>query len=149
MSAIYGTLPPFAPLPALCVDVHMFFTHAAVAVAPPPPPPVSAAEPAALPKVKALVEPPAFSADYMQIHRTTLVIVILALVCVLISITIITYAPSQIIQNVIAASTTSTSSPSANGSNITLGSPQAYTEYDKTTSFNMVLADAGGPTRRI
>jgi hypothetical protein len=71
----------------------------------------------------------------MQIHRPTLVNVVLALVCVFVTITIITYAPNQIIQSVIATNTTSTSPRSANGSNITLGSPQAYTEYDKTTSF--------------
>jgi hypothetical protein len=68
----------------------------------------------------------------MEIHRPTLV-VLAALACVLVSITIITYAPSWIIQNVIATNRTSTSSPSANSSNITLGSPQTYTEYDKIT----------------
>jgi hypothetical protein len=68
----------------------------------------------------------------MEIHRRTLV-VLAALACVLVSITIITYAPSWIIQNVIATNRTSTSSPSANSSNITLGSPQTYTEYDKIT----------------
>src|SRR5215469_4719235 len=59
----------------------------------------------------------------------------------LVSITIITYAPNHIIQNVIATNITSTSSTSANGSNITLGTPQVYTEYDKTTGFKPAVVN--------
>ena len=78
----------------------------------------------------------------MEIHRPTLVIVVLAaLACVLVSITIITYAPSRIIQNVIATNRTSTSSPSANSSNITLGSPQVYTAYTHTTDFKPAIVN--------
>jgi hypothetical protein len=78
----------------------------------------------------------------MQIQRPTLVIVALvALLCIVVSITVITYAPNQIIQNVIATNTTSTSSTSTNGSNMTLGTPQAYTEYDKTTGFKPAIVN--------
>jgi hypothetical protein len=78
-----------------------------------------------------------FSANYMQIQ-----FVVSVLVCVVVSITIITYAHSQLIQNVIAANTTSTSSlSSANGSNITLGSPQTYTEYSKNTLFRPAIVN--------
>jgi hypothetical protein len=75
----------------------------------------------------------------MQIQRPTLVIA--PLVCVVVSITIITYAPNQIIQNVIATNTTSASSTSTNGSNITLGTPQVYTEYAKTTGFRPAIVN--------
>jgi hypothetical protein len=78
----------------------------------------------------------------MQIQRPKLVIVPLTiLLCVVVYIPTITYAPNQIIQNASATNITSTSSTSTNGSNITLGTPQVYTEYDKTTSFKPAIVN--------
>jgi hypothetical protein len=67
------------------------------------------------------------------------VIVVAALGFLVASITVATYIPNQIIQNVVATNSTTTtkssSSPYTNLGNITLGNPQVnYTEYDKTTS---------------
>ena len=61
--------------------------------------------------------------------------------CIVVCITIITYAPNQIIQNAIATNTTSTSSTSTNGNKITLGTPQVYTEYAKTTGFRPAIVN--------
>jgi len=77
----------------------------------------------------------------MQKHRSMLVLAILAFGCMLASIAIITGAPNQIIQMVLATNATSTSAPSANSSSITLGSPQTFTEYDKTTSFKPTIVN--------
>jgi hypothetical protein len=55
-----------------------------------------------------------------------------------VSITIITYAPNLIIQNAIATNTTSASSTSTNGNNITLGTLQVYTEYAKTAEHQTI-----------
>lgn len=82
----------------------------------------------------------------MRIHRSESGILIggLALACLIVSIIVPTYAPNQIIRNIFAANgpttTTTTSSVSPKGSNITLGSPQlSYTEYDKTTNFKPAI----------
>jgi hypothetical protein len=79
--------------------------------------------------------------NYIQKHTPTLVLVILALGCMLVSMSFIAGAPNQIIQKVLATNTTSTSAPSANSSSITLGSPQTYTEYEKTTSFKPTIVN--------
>jgi len=66
----------------------------------------------------------------MQKYRHTLFLV-LALGCTLVSITIFTGAHDQIIPKVLAVNTTATSVQSTNGSSITLGTPQTYTEYEQ------------------
>lgn len=71
----------------------------------------------------------------MKYNRFILVLFILALGCTLVSFTIFTCAHTQIIQNVLATNTTAASVQSTNGSSITLGSPQTYTEYE-THYFN-------------
>jgi hypothetical protein len=65
----------------------------------------------------------------MQKHKPTLILVILALGCTLISFTIFTGAHIQIISKVLATNMTADSVRSTNGSSITLGSPQIYTAY--------------------
>ncbi|HEY6164221.1 MAG TPA: hypothetical protein VIW25_04885 [Nitrososphaeraceae archaeon] len=65
----------------------------------------------------------------MQKHRPPLILVILALGFTLVSFTIFTGAPIQIISKVLATNTTADSVRSTNGSSITLGSPQTYTQY--------------------
>ena len=79
----------------------------------------------------------------MQIHRSTLVIVVVAILAgLLASITSTAYTPKQIIQDVVATNgTTTLSSPPYIG-NITLGNPQlSYTEYYRTTSFKPVIVN--------
>jgi hypothetical protein len=65
----------------------------------------------------------------MQKHRPALILVILTLGCTLVSFTIFTGAHIQIISKVLATNTTADSVRSTNGSSITLGSPQTYTQY--------------------
>ena len=76
----------------------------------------------------------------MQKHRPTLILAILAFGCILASSTIM-WVPNQNIQKALAASTASTSAQSTNSSSIILGSPQVYTEYDKTTSFKPAIVN--------
>jgi hypothetical protein len=64
----------------------------------------------------------------MQKHKPTLILVILTLGCTLVSFTIFTGAHIQIISKVLATNMTADSVRSTNGSSITLGSPQTYTD---------------------
>lgn len=67
--------------------------------------------------------------EIMQKHRPTLILVILTLGFTLVSFTIFTDAHIQTISKVLATNMTASSVRSANGSSITLGSPQTYTVY--------------------
>lgn len=78
--------------------------------------------------------------NHVQKHRPTLILAILAFGCILASSTIV-WVPNQNIQKALAANTASTSAQSTNSSRITLGSPQIYTEYDKTTSFKPAIVN--------
>lgn len=80
----------------------------------------------------------------MQTDRSTLVIVVVAVIAgLLASITSTTYTPKvQIIQDVVATNGTTTHSSPPNIDNITLGNPQlSFTDYDKTTSFKPVIVN--------
>jgi hypothetical protein len=71
----------------------------------------------------------------MKNNRSILVLFVLALGCTLVSFTIFTGSHTKIMQNVFATNTTAASVQSTNGSSITLGNPQTYTEYE-THYFN-------------
>jgi hypothetical protein len=74
----------------------------------------------------------------MQIDTSKLasIITLAALTSLLVSITSTTYAQKQMIQHIMIATGTATSSISPQADNITLGNPSFnYTGYDKTTSF--------------
>ncbi|WP_162477781.1 hypothetical protein [Nitrososphaera sp. AFS] len=77
--------------------------------------------------------------NHVRKHTPTLILAILAFGSILASSTII--FPHQNIQKALAANMASTSAQSTNSSSITLGSPQIYTEYDKTTSFKPAIVN--------
>src|SRR5215469_3831307 len=71
------------------------------------------------------------------------IVVVAVLICLVASITLTNLAPNQIIQNVFAINTTTTStSPNSKIGNITLGNPQFnLTGYEKTTSFRPAIVN--------
>jgi hypothetical protein len=79
----------------------------------------------------------------MQIDTSKLVsIITLALVSLLVSITSTAYAQKQMIQHIMIATGTATSSISPQADNITLGNPNFnYTGYDKMTSFKSAIVN--------
>jgi hypothetical protein len=79
----------------------------------------------------------------MQIDTSKLVFIItLALASLLVSITSTAYAQKQMIQHIMIATGTATSSISPQADNVTLGNPNfSYTGYDKTTSFKSAIVN--------
>lgn len=80
----------------------------------------------------------------MQIDTSKLasIVTLAALASLLVSIPSITYAQKQMIQHIMIATGTATSTISPQADNVTLGNPDFnYTGYDKTTSFKPTIVN--------
>jgi hypothetical protein len=81
----------------------------------------------------------------MRRSASGIIVVVVAIACLVLSISVTSYFHNQIVRNVVAANdplTTTTPLLSPKGGNITLGSPQfSYTELDKISSIEPAIVN--------